>query len=68
MMTLHTFLLIGGFGALLVLFARFVLLDVARSVQRSRGYSDQFVTEVAIALPIALFVIFLAISIGWLSR
>jgi hypothetical protein len=67
-MTLHLFLLIGGFGVLLVLFARFILLNLARSVQRAHGYSNQFVTEVAVALPIALFVIFLVVSIGWLSK
>ena len=44
-----------GLACLIGTFARAVLLPTAKLGQRARGFSDQVVTEIAVALPLGLF-------------
>ena len=43
-----------GLACLIGTFARAVLLPTAKLGQRARGFSDQVVTEIAVALPLGL--------------
>ena len=43
-----------GLDCLIGTFARAVLLPTAKLGQRARGFSDQVVTEIAVALPLGL--------------
>jgi hypothetical protein len=44
----------AGLACLIGTFARAVLLPTAKLGQRARGFSDQVVTEIAVALPLCL--------------
>ena len=44
----------AGLACLIGTFARAVLLPTAKLGQRARGFSDQVVTEIAVALPLGL--------------
>jgi len=44
----------AGLACLMGTFARAVLLPTAKLGQRARGFSDQVVTEIAVALPLGL--------------
>ena len=44
----------AGLACLIATFSRAVLLPTAKLGQRARGFSDQVVTEIAVALPLGL--------------
>jgi len=46
------FAIFAGLACLIGTFARAVLLPTAKLGQRARGFSDQVVTEIAVALPL----------------
>ena len=50
-------LLIGCLGLAGVVLARVLLLPVAKAMQARQGYSDQFVTDLALALPLSVFIL-----------
>jgi hypothetical protein len=51
-----------------VVLARVLLLPVARAVQARCGYSDQFVTDLALALPLSAFILGTVAGLIWLVR
>ena len=46
--------------------ARRLLIPLARAVQARCGYSDQFVTDLAVALPCGTFVLVILAGLIWL--
>ena len=67
MIALSLSLLIGVMALVLLFWVRSILLVVAQSL-RTRGYSDLLITDVTVALPIALGIVFLAIAMAWVSQ
>jgi hypothetical protein len=61
-------ILIVGLGLAGVGLARVILLPVARAVQARQGYSDQFVTDLALALPLSAFILGTVAGLIWLIR
>ena len=51
-----------------VVLARVLLLPVARAVQARCGYSDQFVTDLALAVPLGAFGFVVLAGLIWLAR
>jgi|1186.fasta_scaffold98660_1 hypothetical protein len=60
--------LIIGLGAAGIILTRLVLVPVAKAVQARRGYSDQFVTDLALAVPLGAFGIVTLAGLIWLAR
>ncbi len=50
-------ILIVGLGLAGAVLARVLLLPVAKAMQARQGYSDQFVTDLALALPLSAFIL-----------
>ena len=48
--------------------ARRLLIPLARAVQARCGYSDQFVTDLAVALPLSAFILGTVAGLIWLVR
>ena len=67
MTLLSAALLIGTTGILLLLWVRSILLLIGEWL-RKRGYSDLFITDVTVALPMAFGIIFVAVMMAWLSQ
>ena len=61
-------ILVVGLGLAGVVLARVLLLPVARAVQAWQGYSDQFVTDLALALPLSAFILATVAGLIWLIR
>jgi len=61
-------ILIVGLGLAGVVLARVILLPVARAVQARQGYSDQFVTDLALVLPLSAFILGTVAGLIWLAR
>jgi hypothetical protein len=61
-------LLIIGLGLAGVVLARVLLLPFAKAVQARQGYSDQFVTDLALALPLSAFILGTVAGLIWLVR
>ena len=61
-------LIVVGLGLAGVVLARVLLLPVAKAMQARQGYSDQFVTDVALALPLSAFIIGTVAGLIWLIR
>jgi hypothetical protein len=61
-------LLIIGLGLAGVVLARVLLLPFAKAVQARQGYSDQFVTDLALALPLSAFILGTLAGLIWLVR
>ena len=61
-------LLMIGLGATGVVLARLLLISVAKGLQARFDYSDQFVTELALAVPLGLFGIVIMAGLIWLAR
>ena len=59
-------ILLVGLGLAGVILARRLLLPVARALQARRGYSDQFVTDLGIALPFGTFMLVIIAGLIWL--
>jgi formate-dependent nitrite reductase membrane component NrfD len=51
-----------------VILARVLLLPCAKTVQARQGYSDQFVTDLALALPLSAFILGTVAGLIWLVR
>ena len=51
-----------------VILARVLLLPFAKTVQARQGYSDQFVTDLALALPLSAFILGTVAGLIWLVR
>ena len=51
-----------------VVLARVLLLPVAKAMQARQGYSDQFVTDLALALPLSAFILGALAGLIWLVR
>jgi hypothetical protein len=60
--------LIIGLGVVGVALARMLLMPVAKRLQARRGYSDQFVTDLALAVPLGAFGIVVLAGLMWLAR
>ena len=60
--------LIIGLGAAGIILTRLVLVPVAKAVQARRGYSDKFVTDLALAVPLGAFGIVTLAGLIWLAR
>jgi hypothetical protein len=60
-------LLIGAGGIVLLLWMRSVLLILGEMLRR-RGYSDLFITDLTVALPMSLGIVFVVSLIAWLSQ
>ena len=60
--------LIFGLGVAGVVLARLLLIPLARELQARRGYSDQFVTDLALALPLSAFILGTVAGLIWLVR
>ena len=45
-----------------------LLLPVAKAMQARQGYSDQFVTDLALALPLSAFIVGILAGLIWLVR
>ena len=56
----------AGLACLIGTFARAVLLPTAKLGQRARGFSDQVVTEIAVALPLGLGILVFVTCLEWL--
>ena len=56
----------AGLACLIGTFARAVLLPTAKLGQRARGFSDQVVTEIAVALPLGLGILVFVTCLAWL--
>ena len=56
----------AGLACLIGTFARAVLLPTAKRGQRARGFSDQVVTEIAVALPLGLGILVFVTCLAWL--
>ena len=61
-------ILIVGLGMAGVVLARVLLLPVAKAMQARQGYSDQFVTDLALALPLSAFILGNVAGLVWLVR
>ena len=61
-------ILIIGLGLAGVVLARVLLLPFAKAVQARQGYSDQFVTDLALALPLSAFILGAVAGLIWLVR
>ena len=59
-------ILIVGLGMAGVVLARVLLLPVAKAMQARQGYSDQFVTDLALALPLSAVIIGILAGLIWL--
>ena len=51
-----------------VILARVLLLPFAKTVQARQGYSDQFVTDLVLALPLSAFILGTVAGLIWLVR
>lgn len=51
-------------SVVIALFARAALLPLARAVQARYGFSDEFVTELSVGLPLIILILSYA---GWLA-
>jgi hypothetical protein len=60
--------LIIGLGAAGVVLTRLLLIPVAKALQARWGYSDQFVTDLALAVPLGAFGITILAGLIWLAR
>ena len=60
--------LIIGLGAAGIILTRLVLVPVAKAVQARRGDPDQFVTDLALAVPLGAFGIVTLAGLIWLAR
>ena len=60
--------LVLGLGAAGVALARVFLMPFARALQSRRGYSDQLVTELVIAVPLATFILVLIAGLTLIAR
>jgi len=47
---------------------RVLLLPFAKTVQARQGYSHQFVTDLALALPLSAFILWTVAGLIWLVR
>ena len=56
----------AGLARLIGTFSRAVLLPTAKLGQRARGFSDQVVTEIAVALPLGLGILVFVTCLAWL--
>lgn len=61
-------ILVIGLGVAGFALTRLLLIPVAKGLQARRGYSDQFVTDLALAVPLAGFGIAILTSLIWLAR
>ena len=61
-------ILIVGLGLAGAVLARVLLLPVAKAMQARQGYSDQFVTDLALALPLSAFIVGILAGLIWLVR
>jgi hypothetical protein len=61
-------LLIVGLGLAGVVLARVLLLPIAKAMQARQGYSDQFVTDLTLALPLSAFILGALAGLIWLVR
>ncbi len=61
-------ILIACLGLAGVVLARVLLLPVARALQVRCGYSDQFVTDLALALPLSAFIMGTVAGLIWVVR
>jgi hypothetical protein len=60
--------LIFGLGVAGVVLARLLLIPLARQLQARRGYSDQFVSDLALAVPLGAFGFVVLAGLIWLAR
>ena len=44
------------------------MIPLARAVQARCGYSDQFVTDLAVALPCGTFILVILTGLIWMAR
>jgi len=51
-----------------VILARVLLLPFAKAVQARQGYSDQFVTDLVLVLPLSAFILGTVAGLIWLLR
>lgn len=56
----------AALATILSAFARAVLLPFARALQKRRGYSDLFVTDLAVVAPLALGILIFTSLMAWL--
>ena len=61
-------ILIVCLGLAGVILARVLLLPFAKTVQARQGYSDQFVTDLALAVPLGAFGFVVLAGLIWLAR
>ena len=54
-------------GVVLLLWARSVLLIVGKSLRR-RGYSDLFITDVTVALPMVFGIVVMVSMLAWVFQ
>ena len=59
--------MIMGFGLAGSVLARMLLIPVAKGLQARRGYSDQFVTDLALAVPLCAFGFVALAGLMWLA-
>jgi len=59
------FICLGISGTVL---ARLLLIPLARQLQARHGYSDQFVTDLALAVPLGAFGFVVLAGLIWLAR
>jgi hypothetical protein len=57
-----------GLGVAGAVLARLLLVPLARGLQARRGYSDEFVTDLALAVPLGAFGLAVLVGLIWLAR
>ena len=60
--------LITGLGVAGVVLARLLLMPVAKGLQARWGYSDQFVSDLGLAIPLGAFGFVVVAGLIWLAR
>ena len=55
-------------GLVGIVLARLFLLPFAKALQIRRGYSDEFVTDLTVAVPLGAFVLVLIASLMWWAQ
>ena len=55
-------------GLVGIVLARLFLIPYAKALQARRGYSDQFVTDLTVAVPSSAFVMVVIVGCMWLAR
>lgn len=61
-------LVLLGMSLLVALIARLVLLPIGLWLRRQQGFSDEFVTELSVAAPLALLIVSYAAWFTWVSQ